>query len=713
MEEGVSSTTEQPVVQPVGSVVSSPVVPPVVVPPQPETAPKKKKWMGVVIGLVILLGVGGALFWNYYGKNLWQKPEEIVIQEEGEVKEIKAKRWISCTDIREVIEEEGKLYVACLGGVLVVEKNSGKVLDQVGMSEGMRSGTATSLVKKGDELYIGTQNGFSRFNLKTRELKNVSVEEGLSSGANIELADDGEYLWVATFNGLNKYRYSDGKLEKFGVEIFSLANEINVNQLLVTPKAVYGVVVASAKAAGGVIRYDKETGTWEQFLPNRFGEGSRVDLFGLVEAGGKIVMTKNFNQVWEAEDKKGTEFVEVAKVAEVVKSLNKDGVVRIIGANDGKVYFRNPVLFAYDVKSGETKVVYPERYEGEAVNVLAESGSVGVMENGKIWAVKSGSDRNWMVLLSLDNWQTEAITLADRPINFMNVVAIINDEPIVRANDGVYVYKIGEDKFEKLPGLKGGESYEMGGVVFKPIEGTKKALIYSQACGQGCLKPEIVVYDFFDNSMQVVELPKEVVDIMGGDGPMLGALEVVEEGDGEVVFVAGSVNRKKVTLRLGDLSFVVGNGAGLVGRSGLVNCNRSYVMGENGFMSNRCENKVSDGIYEWKWESTGNGQELVQISIGSGTKQRLVLPEIKGRYTPFEAPKISPVGGLVYVKGKLYVGTDRGIGVYDSSGGNWKWVGPEKGVVELSADSFVVGERQISVINSWGGLAIIPLSEIE
>lgn len=47
-------------------------------------------------------------------------------------------QWINCDDVRNVIEENNSLYVACLGGVLIID-TSGSVIDQISMTDGLET----------------------------------------------------------------------------------------------------------------------------------------------------------------------------------------------------------------------------------------------------------------------------------------------------------------------------------------------------------------------------------------------------------------------------------------------------------------------------------------------------------------------------------------------------------------------------------------------
>ena len=188
--------------------------------------------LGIVLSLVfilVMLTVG-----IYYlstrisiRRESLEKPNEDIRQEtsvpsidkSSANKELKQTQWVNCDDVRDVIEENNRLYVACNGGVLVVDKTSGKVVDQISMTQGLSNHTTTSLAKKGNILYIGTQDGFTIFDLSSRQAKKISVSKGLVNGANIFLALDGDILWIGTFDGLSRYDTISGQITNYKEEL--------------------------------------------------------------------------------------------------------------------------------------------------------------------------------------------------------------------------------------------------------------------------------------------------------------------------------------------------------------------------------------------------------------------------------------------------------------------------------------------------------------
>lgn len=68
-----------------------------------------------------------------------------------------------------------------------------------------------------DNLWIGTNIGLSRFNIKTKEFTSYTTAEGLSNNfINTILIDDDGDIWISTNRGLNKFDIREDKFIRFG-----------------------------------------------------------------------------------------------------------------------------------------------------------------------------------------------------------------------------------------------------------------------------------------------------------------------------------------------------------------------------------------------------------------------------------------------------------------------------------------------------------------
>ena len=65
-------------------------------------------------------------------------------------------------------------------------------------------------------LWIGTNIGLSKLDIKTEKFTSYTTAEGLSNNfINSILIDDSDNLWISTNNGLNKFNIETEKIVKF------------------------------------------------------------------------------------------------------------------------------------------------------------------------------------------------------------------------------------------------------------------------------------------------------------------------------------------------------------------------------------------------------------------------------------------------------------------------------------------------------------------
>ncbi len=211
-----------------------------------------------------------------------------------------SREWANCNNIRQSIEYDSKRYLACYGGVLVLDSNN-QVVDQITMADGLGNPIVNSLVIKNNRLFMGTQDGVTVFDLSSRKAQKISVSEGLVNGSNIFLKEDGESLWVGTFNGVSKINSKDLSIKNYTTEL-GISPVHNIRDILVTPVSVYFTYVGGGGSAGGVARYDKLQDQWESFSPSDFiyqdTSEDRLDFSSLTQKDGQILLG-NPSEVWQ------------------------------------------------------------------------------------------------------------------------------------------------------------------------------------------------------------------------------------------------------------------------------------------------------------------------------------------------------------------------------------------------------------------------------
>lgn len=681
----------------------------------------KQGFLGPLALLVVFILMVGASyivtsekFFNGAGFDLIFSPQATLA---------KTQQWIDCDDVREVIEDQGRLYLACLGGVLVVDASTKKVVDQISMADGLSDSVTTDLVKKGETLYIGTQDGFTIFNLQTRQAKKISVGQGLVNGSNIILAEDGDDLWVGTFNGLAKYNTQTGQIINYTKELGANSTSWSVNRLLVTDRAIYATVTANAYSDGGVARWDKKTATWENWGPSAFldnvNQYSRVDFFSLVQAGSKVLMAdfSSKAKLYEADNAAGASW---ARLDQVSNEIMQDKTASIYLRSDQNTAWivSSDSLYKYLPEQQKAELVYPKFTEG--TNVLSGLNSIGQIQqisNNRLWiSVDTGKQRPLISWLDLANFQSGQIDLINRPIHFSGVVAVVDDQVIVQADGSLWSYNFKTGGFKKLPIS---DFVEGGARVFRPIPGSQKILIFVQNCGMGCDEPKFLLYDYQAGSVTPIELPTEImgrltINLEGAKSYSWVAWDTFDETTGQFVFTADLADQVlRLFLNSKDNSWKTEEEPkhDTPPPPEVSFCNPNYSFASNGkkFTTDGCvKGTVENSQFRWLINHLGYGQdELWQEDKTTGEKIKLTPAATPPKYSPFpdwKDPQI--IRSMTYAQGSLWLGTNRGLAAYNPASAVWKLIGIGEGLPANDVANFVVAPRGVVwAVSLWGGLA--------
>jgi len=702
---------------PIPPVVPAPV-PQVEIPvPVPVSTPTKlsnnrnKIVVGIIIAIFLILISAATAYYFFVFKN---QTRNSGISPGVKVTNLQLpKYWINCDDKRQVIEEGNLLYVGCLGGVLVVDKTTGEVKDQISVADGLGSSLAGSMVKKGDTLYIGGQDGITVFNLKTREAKKISVKEGLVNGANVGLAEDVDNIWVTTFNGVTLSNLTKGTLTNYRTELDNQAEKVDVVNALVTDKYVYFLEVASVYSSGAVIRYDKSAGTFKTFKPDSFGKTdqyARID-FNYVGNFGGLVFVGDSNSIFEIDENGDDTWKKIESPFEFVKQdtgLSYNVILHILQNSDtkGLLLSSENKIYRYTPSTGTTERIYD--FGKSYTDILFHN------SGPKIWFNPPTNSGNWISFLDLNNLQVTNYTLKDRPQAFGQVVALIDDEPIIDTSTGIYKYSIDQEKFVEFLGGLSGFNGNFQQPVFQPIPGTSEVFVFRQVCGQGCEKPVFDLYNYADGTSKELVLPSTMV-LLGSTnvpgGVSYSALTVVwrdlksgkiglsyeGEGAGKYMVYDASSQEWSTLEKMPEGADNFDPATGVI-------CNRVYTYKTNGnkFGSDGCTGQATNGSISWK--ITEN--KIVETDSTTGKSKTLTPPTLEADYTPFETISSPRFGKIMYVNGKLWVASDRGLISYDPAGASYKVYGPSEGLLSKDVTDYLVG-KYLWVVTNWGGLSVI------
>lgn len=716
----------------------SPAPPELNVPPPPQSLPSFQKRM-MMFGLVALVFISVLVIVLLYARGqshvtVLDKPEKPFIPSPTAVSPKSkglqvAKQWVDCSDLRDVIENDDTLYVACMGGVLIYNQDKGQVTGQISMTDGLGNNTVTNIQKSGNTLYIGTQDGFTIYNLVSKTGKKVSVTEGLVNGANIYLALDGERLWVGTFKGLSSYNTKNGAITNYGKELADNATEFEVNRILVTDKGVYFTVGANAYSQGGLARFDKGTSQWE-----RFGYGSfyseptqypRIDIMGIAQTRGMVYVTGSDGKIWTAEDKAGTQWKRLDKVEAQLKK-DATSVFPQLFATSRQLYVVNDGrLYEYKVDEESLQLRYPTFMEGP--NVLSDMTYTNLFHFvDKLYFRLPFGSTGWLRWFDPQNSQTGLMKLNNRPAEFQNVLAIIDDIPFICADGTVWKgreFAEGFDQYSDIPC----NSQNGGNFAFRPITGTNKVFSFGQECGQACGKPSIKIIDYDDpETVKTITIPQEIMD----------KIHIADQGD----WGYSSLNTQGYDNRTSTITFtyyasskneeVTYNAARNTWTTPRQTdrpasqmpdasfCNPSYTFASTNesFSAITCTLPLSDGSFVYSVERSSDQNEvqqtkLVKESVKTHEKTYLDVPAgAPLPYSPF-GPTFNrrSIRSLSLVDSKLFVGTATGISLFDLKTNKWKTFTTTDGLVSNDIDSFAVGDKSLWVVSHWGGLSVLPL----
>lgn len=620
--------------------------------------------------------------------------------------------WINCKDIRKVIDDNGSFYVACGdGGVIVVNKNTGEVTDQIGEPDGLGNQTATSMIKKGNVLYIGTQDGMTIFDLKSRQAKKISVAEGLPSGANIELSEDGDDIWIATFNGAALYDTLTGKLTSFTDQLDSQATARDISDIFVTKKYVYLLENSDVYSSGAVIRYEKSSGSFKTYKPDSFGvtgPNAYVNFISIQSFGNSVYVSDDRN-IYKIDEETDASWEKVESPVTFIKKDLGDNFsfVKILGNvdPDGILLIANTKVYLYSPGSGLTKEVYD--FGNDNASPIDSS------DGRTLWFTPNNEADGWLQALDLDSIDITKYSLKDRPEDFGRILALIDDEPIIDNTFGIFKYSSDQNKFVLLTNPSASPEGSFGQDIFQPIPGSGNVLMLNQSCQMNCSKPVITLYNYTDGTSTPLDMPASVLFEIAYNSEVYQQLSLswMNTGSGEIGFsylsgpsdqttkyfvynVISNSWSKAVEIPEGVQRFDQING---------VVCNNvySFASNQNKFSDLKCSGFARNGSVSW--EVT----DVVLYQDDSLTKSHEALnpPAEAPDYNPFGwTDKGTSFGPLMFVDGKLWIGSDRGLLSYDSTNGAYKLYGSAQGLLSKNVLGFLVG-KHIWVVTNGGGLS--------
>lgn len=691
-------------------------VPPVVVTPPASVEPSSKnnsKHLLILLAflVVLFLGVGVVILKTI----VMPKLQEVAFESDFPKASSKNQVFVNCDDIRKVIEDGDKYYVACLGGVLVIDTKTGIVTNQISTHNGLGNSTATDLVKKGDKLYIGTQDGFTEFDFTTWKGKKISVNEGLVNGSNIELTLQGDTLWVGTFDGVSSYDTKTGKIVNFTKELHPTAEKSSTRGIYSNKNLVAVNTSANAYSSGGVAFF--KNNKWTTFDATSFGSESRIEAFGpLVEVNNQIYFSDVSQSIWYIDGAMLDTWKKVEGLKE--KLGDKAGEftsIRLLGSYSDKLYIltssTTQKILTFDPITKEIKTVHTFVNAGELNNPGYDF--IPEIIGNNLWLKGSpagGTENTLLTKFNLDKLAfTEKVNI-DRPIAFYNVMLSINSKPLISAKIGNETKLVEYDKtLQKFKPLIKTVSNQMlqTGQLMEPIAKTSKIFSFNQECGQGCSKPAFTIYDYQSGTSKELELTQEVKDGLLGTGKTndFGYFGVeVSWKDDAGKFAFSLFNDESKNFYVFDAvteSWTISktlptNGVKLSANNRLI-CNATYTFKENIFEnSSKCTDPAM--LNNSKFEIADG--KLLKDGV------QVELPKSDAKYSPFDNWDVKQFISVVVNDGEsLWLLTNRGLVQYNPTTNQTELYTSSDTLLSNTVNSVLITEdNDLWSISEWGGL---------
>lgn len=644
-------------------------------------------------------------------------------------------QWIACNDFRDLFEEENKIYVACTGGVMVIDKSTGKILDQITMSNGLYKIYIESIAKIKDDLYIGWNSwgNFGKFNLKTRQFQMINLSAW--GDANNLILIDNNKLWAGKSNNLKelKLNYSDRKA-------FLKELQKSKPKILITDKAIYII------KGDILLRWDLAKNKWAKFdlgfIQENNPQGANFEL-ELVKTGNFILLRYK-NILWQREDAEEANWIKVEMPAEITgKTID----LIIGGEKETTIISQQEIISRYNPATKQFRSIYnPELDSNQNIadflRLISQSGRPLSLYNkgNKIWKQKiyesihqpflSWLNVDTMELTSVDsiNWPTYMSPSVSR------IKAVIDHEPILFTgigNTGQYNKETGREEivesnlwqydrqnnqFKKVP------KDFIGADIFQPIIGTSLIFFYSQGgitIGEGgpeglFAEPQLWLYDYRDQTLRGIKIPPNILNTiyLKSINSYQETYEVfhrfiyekIDDKNQEVKFTIMDSDQE-VFFHISDeswsLSSTTSDDTSEQPAKKKFFCNRNYlsVTYRKIFKAmEECTPQLENDKYRLTYTEDKDFLDFFQEDKITGNKVRLGL-SIDGKSF---IPKY-----FTFANGKLWIGTDRGLAIYNLDSQSWKLMTVKEGLLNNEVLDFVVDKEKVWVITE-GGLSSIP-----
>ena len=263
--------------------------------------------------------------------------------------------------------------------------------------DGLGVGTLTCLDVVGNYLWIGSDQGISRFNKSNKTWEYFrAAKSGLVADEITKILVDGKSIWVGTTRGLNRYDNTTHEWIAFSSR-FGLSND-EITDLAAGSQHLW------VGTENGLSRYDKSTQKWHT-TPAFEG----MSILALDESDGIICVATEVG-VHLRDDETGETWQKL--------EIDPDASIDVVALDDGVLWgggWRN--LRRYDFSSGQTRKFTDDDAPGlsnvRIHDIHPSYEYVWVATDGGIYRYNKRTDSWWTYAPSRERGRTEILVAKD------------------------------------------------------------------------------------------------------------------------------------------------------------------------------------------------------------------------------------------------------------------------------------------------------------
>ncbi len=354
---------------------------------------KLRLFLLILLGIVVFLGIVAKLYQNYLNK------KRIDIIEEEPSKKLSSSLEDSIlwtysphiSSMNDIIFNNNELWIACKGGLIYwnIQDGTKKIYNS---SVGLRNNDIKTLTLVEDFLYMGSDGGLSRLNIKTDEMEYFSEKDSNVSADEFDLFSNEPISTIA--GNLHRTR-NKGRID---LPFFRPYGIIDSEKEKDAPNVIW------LGSSQGIYRYDTKSDIWKGFNEvNNTRVGKVYSIFTTSSDLWAIFKYEYSERIggilrYHFKERKWTIYDEESGFQTELLSLN-----RLVGDDNNILAFSNQAIFKYNNVSDEwDKISNKENAEYYDFNYLS-------FNQPFLWFTRKNSDKTDLVRIDLRNNHEEII----------------------------------------------------------------------------------------------------------------------------------------------------------------------------------------------------------------------------------------------------------------------------------------------------------------